>query len=434
MMKKISLIILPLLFAPLVSSCACVYNNGINDKSDFTITAVKLNVDELNIRVGNEKTQVIATIEAEGEYTDAITLSLADSSLAVLDKSEVKSDEPFYITATKAGETKLTATAKGDTLGELEARIKDLEDKVTATGALVDKVAALETKLSGIDGTVAAEIAKQIEDAINGLKGESTKTLEEIEDIVDALVKKNISLKYIPDLSNGYGKVDYKVVNNTTNTLVVDYVNLMFASNVVINPDDYNIKTIWINTLKPVTRASAGTQISADKVVYAYDETGGVFFASIDVKSGIFTNDFLTESVGIAVSVIISDKVSGDILCQTEYVNLQPYLTNKSSIINVPTEELVFDANGKTEKTFTIQAEGDWTIAYPDWLEGEIQTIFGTWWYLDSWGMICTYDERDVRFTAEKNTGSERTGEIKITTNSGVSTTIPVKQKAKSSK
>lgn len=141
MMKKISLIILPLLFAPLVSSCACVYNNGINDKSDFTITAVKLNVDELNIRVGNEKTQVIATIEAEGEYTDAITLSLADSSLAVLDKSEVKSDEPFYITATKAGETKLTATAKGDTSKSvtISVKVSEIDPVINVTGIELDK-------------------------------------------------------------------------------------------------------------------------------------------------------------------------------------------------------------------------------------------------------------------------------------------------------
>lgn len=126
-MKKLSFIIIPLLFAPLLSSCGCVYNNGINDRKDYAITAVKLNVDKLEIRVGNEKTQLIATIEATGEFTDAISLSFKDEGLASLDKSEVKSGEEFYITALKAGETTLTATAKSDTSKTATIPVKVLE-------------------------------------------------------------------------------------------------------------------------------------------------------------------------------------------------------------------------------------------------------------------------------------------------------------------
>lgn len=126
-MKKIS-IILPLLLAPLVSSCACVYNNGIKEQTDYSITAVKFNVDSLSIRVGNEKSQLIVSIEAEGEYTDAIKLSFKDEGLATLSASEVKSDEPFFITATKAGETTLTAVAKGDSSKSATIAIKVLEE------------------------------------------------------------------------------------------------------------------------------------------------------------------------------------------------------------------------------------------------------------------------------------------------------------------
>lgn len=139
-MKKVS-IILPLLFAPLISSCACVYNNGIKEQSDYTIKAVKFNVDSLSLRVGNEKTQVIATIEAEGEFTDAITLTIKDSSLATLSASEVKSGEPFFVTPVANGETTLTATAKGDSSKSATIAVKiDAESPVVVVeGVTLDK-------------------------------------------------------------------------------------------------------------------------------------------------------------------------------------------------------------------------------------------------------------------------------------------------------
>lgn len=143
-MKKISLIVLPLLFAPLASSCACVYNNGIGQQTDFTIKSVSFNVDKVDIRVGNEKSQLIAVIEAEGEFTDAITLSLKEEGFASLDKSEVKSGEAFFITAVKEGQTTLTATAKGDTSKQASIPVNvSAEGSVTpVAGVSLDKTEA----------------------------------------------------------------------------------------------------------------------------------------------------------------------------------------------------------------------------------------------------------------------------------------------------
>lgn len=139
-MKKFS-VILPLLCAPLIASCACVYNNGIDQQKDFSIKSVQFNVDKLDIKVGNEKTQVVAVIEAEGEFTDAITLSFTEEGFASLDKSEVKSGEAFYVTATKAGTTNLKATAKGDTskFASIPVNVTDAGSVVPVTGITLDK-------------------------------------------------------------------------------------------------------------------------------------------------------------------------------------------------------------------------------------------------------------------------------------------------------
>ena len=122
-MRKISFI-LPLLFAPLVSSCACVYNNGISEKTDYSIESVSLNVDSLDLKIGNEKTQLIAFVEGTGEFSDLVSISVKDEKLVELSSLEVKSNEPFYIAGLLEGETTLTATAKGDTSKKATISVK----------------------------------------------------------------------------------------------------------------------------------------------------------------------------------------------------------------------------------------------------------------------------------------------------------------------
>ncbi|MCQ3035706.1 MAG: Ig-like domain-containing protein [Bacilli bacterium] len=139
-MKKFS-VILPLLFAPVIALSSCVYNNGINTQSDFTIKSISFNVEKLEIKVGNEKTQIIAVIEGEGEFDDTLVLSFKDEGLANVEKTEVKSGEAIYITGIKEGTTELIATAKGDSSKSksLPLTILPREDVNPVKGVSLDK-------------------------------------------------------------------------------------------------------------------------------------------------------------------------------------------------------------------------------------------------------------------------------------------------------
>ncbi|MCQ2793252.1 MAG: Ig-like domain-containing protein [Bacilli bacterium] len=128
-MKKI-ITILPLLFAPVLSSC--VLNNGVPKKEDFTISGVSFDVQSLVLKVGNEPKEFIPTINGEGEFNDSLKVSVKDETIATLSKKDGKSGEKFAVTPVKIGETDITVTPLGD-----ESKAADLHVVVNEQGIVV---------------------------------------------------------------------------------------------------------------------------------------------------------------------------------------------------------------------------------------------------------------------------------------------------------
>ena len=138
--------LLATLFVPLFAGC--VYNNGISKKTDYSITAISCDVSSIELKVGNDGVNITPTITGEGEFSDELTISIADNTIASISSETGNSGTSFYVAPIAVGETKITVTAKGDKSKKAYVDVKVTEaEKVISVESVSLDVSTLSLKV-----------------------------------------------------------------------------------------------------------------------------------------------------------------------------------------------------------------------------------------------------------------------------------------------